>query len=194
MRKTTIVTAVLLLTVAAAAQAATYKIDPSHSAVSFKVRHLMISTVRGSFDEFSGSFTYLKDNPAQWQVAAEIQTASVNTNDDKRDDHLRTADFFDVEKFPTMTFRSTKVTGQGERFKLHGDLTLLGVTKPVVFDLEITGETIDPWGNHRVGFSAIGKLDRKEWGMTWSTALDSGGVMVGDEVGIELEIQGIQES
>jgi polyisoprenoid-binding protein YceI len=194
MRKTTIVTAVLLLTVAAAAQAATYKIDPSHSAVSFKVRHLMISTVRGSFDEFSGSFTYIKDNPAPWQVAAEIQTASVNTNDSKRDDHLRTADFFDVEKHPTMTFRSTKVTGQGERFKLHGDLTLLGVTKPVVLDLEITGETVDPWGNHRVGFSATGKLDRKEWGMTWSRALDTGGVMVGDEVGIELEIQGIQES
>ncbi|MDD5719624.1 MAG: YceI family protein [Candidatus Krumholzibacteria bacterium] len=194
MRKTTIVTAVLLLTVAAAAQAATYKIDPSHSAVSFKVRHLMISTVRGSFDEFSGSFTYIKDNPAPWQVAAEIQTASVNTNDSKRDDHLRTADFFDVEKHPTMTFRSTKVTGQGERFKLHGDLTLLGVTKPVVLDLEITGETVDPWGNHRVGFSATGKLDRKEWGMTWSRALDTGGVMVGDEVGIELEVQGIQES
>jgi polyisoprenoid-binding protein YceI len=194
MRKIVLLTAALLLTLSAAAQAATFKIDTAHSAVTFKVRHMMISTVRGSFGDFAGTFTYVKGQPAEWHVAAEIQTASVNTNDEKRDDHLRNPDFFDVEKYPTMTFKSTRVEKAGDGYKLHGDLTMLETTRPVVLDLEITGETTDPWGNPRVGFSASGKVDRKDWGMTWSRALDTGGVMVGDEITIELDIQGIQES
>lgn len=194
MTKTMLVAAALMLALPAAAQAATFKIDQSHSAVTFTVRHMMISTVRGSFGDFDGSFTYVKGKPADWKVTAEVRTASVNTNDEKRDDHLRNPDFFDVEKHPTMTFTSTKVESAGSNYKLHGELTMLGVTRPVVLDLEITGEVTDPWGNPRVGFSARGKIDRKDWGMTWSRALDTGGVMVGNEIGIELEIQGIKES
>ena len=194
MNKTMLAAAVLLLVLPVAAQAATFKVDTSHSAVTFSVRHMMISTVRGSFGDFDGSFTYVKGAPAEWHVAAEIRTASVNTNDEKRDDHLRNPDFFDVEKFPTMSFKSTKVEPAGSNYKLHGELTMLGVTRPVILDLEITGEVTDPWGNPRVGFSARGKIDRKDWGMTWSRAMDTGGVMVGNEIGIELEIQGIKES
>ncbi len=194
MLQITSVSLALLLAMPAIAQADAFKIDTSHSAVTFSIRHMMISTVRGSFGDFAGTFTYVKDKPAQWRVTAEIQTASIDTNDEKRDEHLRSADFFDVEKHPTMTFTSTKVEKAGERYKLHGELTLLGISKPVVLDLEITGEVTDPWGNPRVGFSARGKIDRKDWGMTWSRALDTGGLMVGDDVGIELEIQGIKES
>jgi polyisoprenoid-binding protein YceI len=194
MRKTILLAGALLLTLSAAAPAATYNIDTSHSAVTFAIRHMMISTVRGSFGDFAGTFTYVKDQPAAWTVTAEIQTATVDTNDDKRDEHLRSADFFDVEKHPTMSFKSTKVEQAGAGYKLHGDLTLLGQTKPVVLDMEITGEITDPWGNPRVGFSANGRINRKDWGMTWSRALDAGGVMVGDEVRIQLEIQGIKES
>lgn len=194
MRKTILLAAALLLTLSAAAPAATYNIDATHSAVTFAIRHMMISTVRGSFGDFAGSFTYVKDQPSAWSVTAEIQTASVNTHDEKRDDHLRNPDFFDVEKYPTMSFRSTKVEKAGSGYKLHGELTMLDETRPVVLDMEITGEVTDPWGNPRVGFSASGKINRKDWGMTWSRALDAGGVMVGDEVRIELEIQGIKES
>jgi polyisoprenoid-binding protein YceI len=183
----------LLLAFSATTQAATFAIDPSHSTVGFSVRHMMISTVRGLFGEFSGTFTYAKGKPDTWRVEAEIQTASVSTNDERRDAHLRNPDFFDVENFPVMTFTSNKVEPHADAYRLHGDLTMLDVTKPVVLDLELTGEVTDPWGNLRVGFSARGKIDRKQWGMTWSQSLDAGGLVVGDEVTIELEIQGIME-
>jgi polyisoprenoid-binding protein YceI len=194
MRKILFPAAALLLLTAGLTEAATYKIDPAHSAVTFSVRHMMISTVRGSFGDFEGSFTYVKDQPSTWSATAEIRTASVDTRDEGRDEHLRNPDFFDVEKHPTMSFRSTRVEPAGDRYELHGELTMLGVTRPVVLDLEITGEVTDPWGNPRVGWSARGKIDRKQWGMTWSRALDTGGLMVGDEIGIELEVQGIKES
>lgn len=192
MRTSILLVSVLLLVSVGAVHAETYAIDPSHSVVAFSVRHLMISTVRGSFSDFSGSFTYVKDRPDAWRVTAEIMTASVNTNDGKRDEHLRTADFFDVANHPTMAFESTRVETAGNGYKLHGELTMLGVTRPVALDLEIQGEATDPWGNARVAFSARGKLDRRQWGMVWSQALDTGGLLVGNEVAIELEIQGIK--
>lgn len=194
MRSTFLALAVLLSVLPTAVQADTYRIDPSHSSVSFSVRHMMISAVRGSFGGFSGMFTYSKGEPTEWRVEAEIRTASVNTHDERRDAHLRNPDFFDVDQFPTMTFASTGVEAHGGAYRLHGDLTMLGVTRPVVLDLEFSGAVTDPWGNPRVGFSARGKLDRKDWGMTWSQTLDAGGLVVGNEIRIELEIQGIKES
>lgn len=192
MRTSILLVSVLLLVSAGAVHAETYAIDPSHSVVAFSVRHLMISTVRGSFSDFSGSLTYVKDRPDEWRVTAEIMTASVNTNDGKRDEHLRTADFFDVANHPAMAFESTRIETVENGYKLHGELTMLGVTRPVALDLEIQGEATDPWGNARVAFSARGKLDRRQWGMVWSQALDTGGLLVGNEVAIELEIQGIK--
>jgi polyisoprenoid-binding protein YceI len=193
-RTTTLLAGAVLLLAVPAVQASVYKIDTAHSEVGFAVRHMMISTVRGSFGEFAGTFTYAKAKPAAWSAEVTIQTASIDTREQKRDQHLRSADFFDVENHPTMTFKSTKVEAGEKSFKLHGELTLLGVTKPVVLDVEPTGEITDPRGNRRAGFSARGKISRKDWGMTWSQALDAGGVVVGDEVRIELEVQGIAES
>jgi polyisoprenoid-binding protein YceI len=193
-RTTTLLAGAVLLLAVPAVQAGVYKIDTAHSEVGFAVRHMMISTVRGSFGEFAGTFTYVKGQPAEWSAEVTIQTASIDTREQKRDEHLRSADFFDVENHPTMTFKSTKVETGENGFKLHGELTLLGVTRPVVLDVEPSGEITDPWGNQRAGFSARGKIARKDWGMTWSQSMDAGGVVVGDEVRIELEVQGIKES
>jgi polyisoprenoid-binding protein YceI len=153
---------------------------------------MMVSNVRGSFQEFSGSFEYEKGKTGDWTVEAEIQTASVFTGDEKRDDHLRNEDFFDVTKHPTMTFKSTGVEHvDDDEYILKGDLTMLGVTKAVEFEVEFNGEVVDPWGNTRVGFEAEGEIDRKDFGMKFSSSLDNGGLVVGNTVKIELEIEGI---
>ncbi|MDO9693093.1 MAG: YceI family protein [Candidatus Latescibacteria bacterium] len=190
-RKTmTALLAASLLT-AAAATAATYTIDATHSSVGFKVRHLMVSKVTGSFGEFSGTVDYVEGQPDQWAAAAAIKTASVNTNDAKRDDHLRNADFFDAEKHPEITFTSTGVSRKGDDWVLAGDLTMHGVTKPVELVVEFNGAITDPWGNDRIGFSATGVLDRRDFGITYNTVLDKGGVAVGNEVELMLEIEAI---
>lgn len=178
---------------AAAATAATYTIDAAHSSVGFKVRHMMVSKVTGSFGEFSGTVEYVEGQPAQWAAAATIKSASVNTNDVKRDGHLRNADFFDAEKYPEITFASTGVSKKGDGWVLAGDLTMHGVTKPVALDLEFNGAITDPWGNDRIGFSARGKLDRRDYGITYNTVLDKGGVAVSDEVELLLEIEAIAQ-
>jgi len=151
----------------------------------------MISNVKGSFPKVSGVLTLDESNPAESSVEATIDVASVDTRDPQRDAHLKSADFFDVEKFPAMTFKSTKVTvaspGEGT---VEGDLTIRDVTKPVVFQVEgPTEQTKDPWGNLRVGVAATTKISRKEFGLTWSAPLESGGVMVGDEVTITLDVE-----
>ena len=169
-----------------AAAAATYDIDASHSSVNFQIRHLAISKVNGSFDDFSGSFDYVEGEPGSWSAMAEIQTASVNTGNGDRDNHLRSGDFFNSEKNPLMTFKSTGVKGD----KMMGDLTLNGITKPVELDLEFNGGATDPWGNEKVSFTATGKIDRKDFGLTWNKALETGGFVVGDQVKITLEIAG----
>jgi polyisoprenoid-binding protein YceI len=169
----------------------TWNIDATHSHAEFKVRHLMISNVKGSFPKVSGVLTLDESDPTKSSVEASIDVASVDTRDAQRDAHLKSADFFDVEKFPTMTFKSTKVTvtspGEGT---VEGDLTIRDVTKSVAFQVEgPTEQNKDPWGNLRVGVAATTKISRKEFGLTWSAPLESGGVMVGDEVTITLEVE-----
>jgi polyisoprenoid-binding protein YceI len=169
----------------------TWNIDSTHSHAEFKVRHLMISNVKGSFPKVSGVLTLDETDLTKSRVEATIDVASIQTRDEQRDGHLKSAEFFDVEKFPTMTFKSTKVTvSAGEEGTVEGDLTIRDVTKPVVFQVEgPTAETKDPWGNLRIGVEATTKISRKDFGLTWNAALESGGVMVGDEVTITLEVE-----
>lgn len=162
--------------------ATTWTADVAHSGVEFAVKHLVISTVKGRFAKFSASIT--TDNGVLTGITAEIDPASINTGIDQRDAHLRSADFFDVEKYPVMTFTSREIVTKGEgEYTVHGELAMRGETKPVTFQVEVDGSEIkDPWGNRRVGATATGKLSRKEWGLTWNQALEFGGVAVSDEV------------
>ncbi len=185
--------AVCILTAAPPAWCAAYKIDPDHSAVTFKIRHLF-SKVSGTFNEFSGSFVYEPDHPEQWSAEAVVQTASINTRVEARDKHLRSADFFDVEKVPTMTFKSTQVTdATPTAAKLHGILTLHGVERPVILDLQILGEGKDPWGNVRAGFTAATTINRKEFGIIWNKVGETGQLLLGEDVDILLEVEGVKQ-
>ena len=171
--------------------AAVYEIDTAHSEVGFKIRHL-VSKTRGRFDSFSGTVDFDHKKMSKVKVDVKIETGSINTNNEKRDAHLKNADFFNVEKYPEMTFKSRKSKKTGKNtFQVTGDLTILGVTKPVTLDVEYLGETADPWGKTRNGFTATGTLDRKDWGMEYNIA-DKGGVVIGDEVQILIEIEGIK--
>jgi polyisoprenoid-binding protein YceI len=174
--------------------AATYEIDAAHSSVQFSVRHLMISNVRGEFTKLSGTVTGDQANPTATTVEATIEAASIDTRNQKRDDHLRNPDFLDVAKFPTITFKSTKVEKAGDGWKLTGDLTLHGVTKPVTLDVtDVTPPMKDPWGNNRIGAHATGKLNRQDFGISFNKALDGGGVMVGDEVTITIDVEVVEK-
>jgi polyisoprenoid-binding protein YceI len=170
---------------------ATWNIDPVHSVAEFKVKHMMISNVKGQFTAVTGVMTLDEADVTKSRVEASIEAASVNTRDAQRDAHLKSADFFDVEKFPTLSFKSTRVsrTGAGE-LAVTGDLTIHGVTREVVFAVEgPTPPAKDPWGNIRVGLSATTKISRKDYGLTWNAALETGGILVGDEVTITLDVQ-----
>ncbi len=169
----------------------TWNIDPTHSIAEFKVKHLMISNVKGQFPKLAGALTLDEADAAKSSVQATIDVASIETRDAQRDGHLKSADFFDVEKYPSMAFQSTKVkasaAGEGT---VEGVLTIRDVTKPVVFHVEgPTAPTKDPWGKLRVGVSASAKISRKEFGLTWNAALEAGGVMIGDEVTITLDVE-----
>ena len=191
LRRLTFLTVLTSLLFSSALYAATYKIDPDHSTVSFKVRHLF-SKVQGNFNQVEGTIEYDPEKPGTWKTEATVQAGSIDTNVQPRDKHLKGPDFFDVEKFPTLTFKSAEITDTTpESAKLHGLLTIHGVEKPVVFDLEIHGVGKDPWGNVRAGFTATTKIDRKDFGLTWNQAVETGGVLVGDEVEINLEIEGL---
>ena len=180
-----------LLVAASPAWATTYAIDPDHTTVAFKVRHLF-SKVEGTFDQVDGTFEYVPGHPEQWTADAVIQAESINTRVEQRDKHLRTTDFFDVAIYPTLTFKSTKVEdATATSATLHGVLTIRGVEKPVVLALEIHGEGKDPWGNVRSGFTATTRINRKEFGLTWNKTLETGQLLVGDEVDITLEVEGI---
>lgn len=174
----------------ASAQAADYMIDSAHSSANFKIRHLM-SKVTGGFNDFSGEFSFDEKNPKSFQGQFTIKAASINTNNAKRDEHLRGDDFFAAEKNPTLTFkaRELKPAGKG-KYKLMGDFTMRGVTKPATFDVEYMGAGKDPWGNDKVGFSAVSKINRKDWGMSFNKVLDTGGVMLGEEVEIDVQVEG----
>lgn len=185
---------VVVLLVGAPVLAANYDVDPAHSSVNFQVKHLAISKVNGSFGSFTGTFSFTEGNPESWQAEATIEIASVDTGNKDRDDHLRTGDFFDAEQFPTMTFKSTGVKmSSASEGKLTGELTMRGVTKPVVLDLEYYGSATDSWGNERVGFSLSGKITRKDWGLTYNSVLESGGLVIGEDVKLSLEIEGIKQ-
>ena len=177
----------------AAPQAATttWNIDPVHSVVEFKVKHMMISNVKGQFTGLQGALTLDEANIINSHVQASIDAASITTRDAQRDAHLKSADFFDVEKFPALSFRSTRLSrGRDGELVVDGDLTIHGVTRNVVFAVEgPTPSAKDPWGNTRIGLSASTKLNRKDFGLTWNAALETGGILVGDEVTITLEAQ-----
>jgi len=171
-------------------QAATYEIDRSHSEIGFAVKHLVISTVKGSFKDFSGELDFDPKSIDKSKFTAKIKSDSIFTNDDKRDEHLRNEDFFHAKKHPEISFQTTKVVGtKPEAFKIHGNLTMRGVTKPVIIDVAYNGEVQDAWGNTKAGFTGVTKINRKDFGIIWNKALDAGGVTVGDEVVITLEIQ-----
>ncbi|MET0144222.1 MAG: YceI family protein [Ilumatobacteraceae bacterium] len=168
--------------------AGTWEIDVAHSSVGFTVRHLMVSKVRGQFTDFTADIVTAED-PLQSTVSAVVQMASVDTRDENRDQHLRTNDFFDVENHPTMTFTSTGLSGSDGNYRLAGDLTIRGITKPVTFDLEVGGLQKDPWGNTKAGFEATATISRKDWGLEYNAVLETGGVMVGDKVTIEIDVE-----
>jgi polyisoprenoid-binding protein YceI len=184
-----------LLFAAAASFAApvTYQIDGAHSSAQFSVKHLAVSNTRGEFTKMSGTITYDPQNLAASKVEAVIDVSTINTREPKRDEHLKSADFFDVAKYPTMTFKSTRWYKEGGKLKIQGDLTLHGVTKAVTLDVDgPTPEVKDPWGNYRVGASASTRINRKDWGLTWNKAMETGGLLVGEEVTITLDIEAMR--
>ncbi|GAA5033528.1 YceI family protein [Microbacterium fluvii] len=167
----------------------TWVLDPSHSEVSFSVRHMMISKVRGAFGLKSATIV-APENPLEAKVTASVDVASVDTKDEGRDTHLRSADFFDVEQYPTLDFVSTGVRVDGGDFLVDGDLTIRGITKPATFELEFGGFGTDPWGNYKAGATAKTVVNREDYGLTWNAALETGGVLVGKDVTITLDLQG----
>ena len=173
--------------------AGTWTIDPSHSEVGFSVRHLMVSKVKGNFETFEGTIT-IADNPLESSVDAKVDLNSINTRDAGRDGHLRSADFFEVETYPNMTFTSTSVEPKGGDYKVTGDLSIKGTTKPVELTLEFNGTHPDPWGGTRAAFSAETKISRKEFGVDFEIPMDGGGVVVGDEIKVFLEVEAVLQT
>lgn len=169
----------------------TWNVDAGHSSIGFVARHLMVTKVRGRFTSFTGTVT-IADDVWQSRVDASVELASVSTGDDSRDGHLRSADFFDVEQFPTMTLTSTGLRAAGNDYLLDAELTIKAVTKPVTFVLEFDGVASDPWGNTKAGFTAETEINRKEWGLAWNVALDTGGVLVSEKIKIQLDIQAVK--
>ena len=181
----------LLVPALASAAVSTWAIDADHSSVQFKVKHLMVSNVKGNFNKFSGAVTIDDSDVTKSKVDVTIDAASIDTANAKRDEHLRSPDFLDVAKYPTLKFVSTKVANAGEgRLKVTGNLTIHGVTKEVVLDVEGPSPAVkDPWGNTKSGASATTKINRKDFGLTWNKALETGGMVVGEEVLITLEVE-----
>ena len=185
----------LFFTFPALSLVATWQIDPDHSSFQFKVRHLMVSNVKGDFNKVKGAVTMDDKDVSNLNVELTIDASSINTGHAKRDEHLRAADFFDVAKYPTITFVSKKVMKDGpDRLKVIGDLTMHGVTREVTVNVEgPTQEVKDPWGNFRRGATGTGKINRKDFGLTWNRALEAGGVVVGDDVDIFVDIELIKK-
>ncbi len=172
-------------------EAGTYVIDQSHTTIEFVGRHLMITKVRGRFTEFDGQLV-IGETPEQSSVEVTVQTASVDSSDEKRDGHLRSADFLNVEEYPTLEFHSSRLEPVGDRWTLEGDLTIRGVTRRVSLDVDYEGSVVDPFGNSRIGFSASTEIDREAWGLTWNVPLETGGVLVGEKVTLEFEVSAIR--
>jgi polyisoprenoid-binding protein YceI len=181
-------------TVTATAARTTWKVDPAHSQVEFAVRHMMITTVRGRFTDVKGTVVTEGNDPTRAEVEVIIDANSIDTREPQRDAHLKSADFFDVEKFPYITFKSQRATDvRGDEFKLVGDLTIHGVTREVVLEVTSEGQAKDPWGNERAGYSATTRINRSDFGLTWNQALETGGLLVGDEIKITLDLELIKQ-
>ncbi|MBI3993269.1 MAG: YceI family protein [Candidatus Lambdaproteobacteria bacterium] len=171
----------------------TWNIDTAHSGISFTVRHMVVSKVRGKFADWKGTLTLDEEHPAQAVVEVAINAASIETGVADRDNHLRSADFLDAAQYPQIAFRSTAVKPAAkDRFKLSGDLTIRGVTRPVSLDVEFGGRAQDPWGNLRAGYSARVRLERKDFGLQWNQLLEAGGVLVGEQVDVEIELEAVK--
>ena len=169
----------------------TWKLDPAHTTIEFIAKHMMITTVKGRFAEFEGTIVADEQNLADSDVSVTLKTASIDTRSDQRDAHLRSPDFLDVENFPEVTFRSTSVVGTKDEFRLTGDLTIRGTTRPITLDVTFEGTGKDPWGGTRSAFSASGKFDRRDYGLTWNVALEAGGILVSNDVKIQIEAQAV---
>ena len=173
----------------------TYRIDPAHSSVSFSVKHMMIAKVNGGFEKMNGTLVYDPKDPAKTAVDVTIEAASINTHEAQRDTHLKSADFFDVEKYPTLTFKATRTEGSGDELKITGDLSIHGVTQKVTLNVERPSEEMkDPWGNMKIGASGATKIKRKDFGLNWNAALEAGGFLVGDDVNISFDVQFAKQS
>jgi polyisoprenoid-binding protein YceI len=171
----------------------TFAIDTSHSAAAFSVKHLVVAKTRGRFTDFAGTVT-IDNDPLKSSVDVTIQAGSITTGDDKRDGHLRDPDFLDVEQYPTLTYKSTSVRHvKGEHFVVEGDLTIAGVTRSVALDLEYEGVVTDPWGGTRAVFEASAKINREEFGLTYNQTLETGGVLIGKDISIELEVEAVKQ-
>ncbi len=170
-----------------------YTIDPTHSRISFVARHAMVTKVRGSFNEFAGTGQLDLENPSNSRIDLTIQTASIDTRNADRDAHLRSNDFFDMENHPQIRFASTTTDRvDSDHYRVTGDLTIKGITKPVTVEFEYTGAAVDPYGNHRVGFEGTTTINRKDFGVSWNAALEAGGVLVGEKVNLEFEVSAIR--
>jgi len=170
-----------------------WKLDASHSEVLFKIKHMMITNVTGSFTEFEGQSSTEGDDFSTAEVEFTAKTASINTNSEQRDTHLRSAEFFDAEQFPTVHFKSTKISANGgSDYKMEGHLSMHGVTKPITLSVEFGGINKDPWGQTKAGFTVTGKINRNDFGLTWNSALETGGVLVSEEVRLSAEVQFIK--
>ena len=172
-----------------------YTIDPAHTTIEFVARHAMVTNVRGSFQDFSGSLHLAGQDPATSTATLDVTMASIDTGNADRDGHLKSADFFKIDEFPTMTFRSTKAESLGgEDYRITGDLSLLGVTRPITIDLEFNGVAKDPFGNERAGFEGKAELLRSEWGLTWNAALETGGVLISDKIKLNFDVSAIKNA
>jgi polyisoprenoid-binding protein YceI len=174
-----------------------WQIDSAHSRIEFSVKHMMFTTVRGRFTRFTGAIHADEQNPDNSSAQVEIDASSIDTGAADRDTHLRSADFFDTQKFPTITFRSTRISGAhakaGDRFEMIGELTIRGTSTPVTLQATFEGFGKDPWGKQRAGFSAKTEIDRRQWGLEWNQALETGGVLVGHAVKIEADVQAVKQ-
>ena len=175
------------------ATSTTWKIDPAHTNVEFATKHLMITTVKGRFADVEGEIVIADADPSKSSVTATIKAASIDTRTVQRDDHLRSADFLDAANFPEITFKSTRITGDKSDFKVTGDLTIRGVTREITLDVTNEGSTKDPWGGDRIAFSATTKLDRRDFGLTWNQAIEAGGVLVGNDVKVSIDVQAVKQ-
>ena len=179
-------------TVPGATTKTTWKLDPSHTLVEFSAKHLMITTVKGRITDVEGTIVMDEKNPRNSSVEATLKAVSIDTRTEQRDQHLRSADFLNAELFPEIKFRSTRIEGDKDSFKLTGDLTIRDVTRPITLDIRFEGQQTDPWGGERIGFSGSGKIDRRDFGLTWNQALETGGVVVGNDVKINLEVEAVK--